>query len=188
MLLILRAGAVLLAVSEWNPSPLSEPSNTHPTATTIPPAMLNACHEILAANARGIGGDLILKVCGLSSALGHSSDDVLLAAAAFAAQHTANAASYALVVRAKYQCIRVLYHHMMARILKRDARRRIRQVGGARGQRCVLLVFVLRSFGSLFVCLILLIVLWRPTVFSGHDCDVAEGRRGRKRFATHKIL
>jgi hypothetical protein len=94
--------------------------------------MLNACHEILAANARGIGGDLILKVCGLSSALGHSSDDSLLAAAAFAAQHTANTASYALVMRAKYQGIRVLYHHIMARILKRDARRRCRQVRGAR--------------------------------------------------------
>jgi hypothetical protein len=37
-----------------------------------------------------------------------------------------------LVMRAKYQGIRVLYHYIMARILKRDARRRCRQVRGAR--------------------------------------------------------
>jgi hypothetical protein len=96
------AGAVLLAISEWCPSPPRPPSSdAHSTASSIPPDMLCSCHEILAANAKGVGGDLILRVCGMSSALGQTSDDSLLAAAAFAACHSANTASHALVMRTR---------------------------------------------------------------------------------------
>ena len=90
--------------------------------------MQSSCHELLAAHARGVGGDLILRMCGLSRSLGHHSDDALVSAAAFAAFHDANAASIALVMKARRHAIWVVFHEIMARIAKRDARRLCRQV------------------------------------------------------------
>ena len=123
----LHPGAVLLAISEWNPLPplansdhTPQTSSSSTTTTSIPPDMLNSCHEILAAHARGMAGDSILKVCGLSSALGHCCDDELRTAAVFAAFHAANAASHALILRVRLHVIRVVFHEMLARIVKRD--------------------------------------------------------------------
>ncbi len=91
--------------------------------------MLTSCHEILAAHASGDQRDVVLKLCGLRRAAPKQSDDDLRAAACFAAYHEANAASFALVMQARSHCIIVVFHEMIARIVKRDARRRCRQVG-----------------------------------------------------------
>jgi hypothetical protein len=122
------AGSVLLAISEWNPLPLPGSSTPSPSST-IPRDMLTSCHEILAAHASGEERDVVLKLCGLRRSAARQCDDDLRAAACFAAYHEANAASYALVMQARWHCIRVVFHEMIARIVKRDVRRRCRQVG-----------------------------------------------------------
>jgi hypothetical protein len=123
------SGTVLLAISEWTLPVAALSSNPNVASpTTVPDDMLSSCHEILAAHARGVGGDLILRLCGLSRSLGHHSDDALLSAASFASLHDANNASVAIVMQARWHAIRVVFHEIMARIVKRDARRRCRQV------------------------------------------------------------
>jgi hypothetical protein len=96
----LHPGAVLLAISEWNPLPplansdhTPQTSSSSTTTTSIPPDMLNSCHEILAAHARGMAGDSILKVCGLSSALGHCCEEEEEAGTGKAASRDATCAS-----------------------------------------------------------------------------------------------
>jgi hypothetical protein len=128
-LLMLLAGTVLLAISEWTIATVApDSSSTLTPQPSIPDDMLSASHEMLAAHARGVGGDVVLRLCGLSRSLGHHSDDVLLHAASFAAFHDANAASIAIVMQARWRAIRGVFHEILARIVKRDARRRCRQV------------------------------------------------------------
>lgn len=142
-------GTVLLAISEWSlPKAPPSSSSSATNETRIPNDMLSSCHELLAAHARGIGGDLILRLCGLSRSLGQNSDDALRSAASFAALHDANTASVALVMQARWRAMRGVFHEILARIAKRDIRRRCRQVSTQKGYFEPVLGFVPFISGS----------------------------------------
>ena len=72
----------------------------------------------------------MLRTCGLSHSRPSMTDDSFAAAAAFAVMHDVNGASVAVAMRARMQAVMVVFHEIIARIVKRDSRRRCRQVPG----------------------------------------------------------